>query len=185
MISVPLIVGRRAGSIRPHVLLLRIAEDGEAQPEGGERGADVVELRRVSGARRRLHLAAHEQDRRDDHDLAGEHVAPAEVGRDPAADQRAGGDRRAGDAADDPEGERALLALVVRGDQRHDRGHHDRRAEALDERPADRSTPRFGLSAVVSEPDAVDREADREDRSRPKMSPSFAPASINAAMTSV
>ena len=43
-------------------------------------------------------------------------------------------------------------------------------------------TARFGLMAVMNEPDD---QADGEARSRPQMSPSFAPTSMNAAMTSV
>ena len=47
------------------------------------------------------------------------------------------------------------------------------------------SVGRLGLSAVVSEPSAYTASPIAKVRSRPQMSPSFAPTSMNAAMTSV
>ena len=48
-----------------------------------------------------------------------------------------------------------------------------------------RSTVRFGLSAVVSDPQAYTARPMAKIRSRPNMSPSFAPTSMKAAITSV
>ena len=47
------------------------------------------------------------------------------------------------------------------------------------------STVRFGLSAVISEPSPYTARPSPKARSRPRMSPSFAPTSMNAAITSV
>ena len=44
---------------------------------------------------------------------------------------------------------------------------------------------RFGLSAVISEPSPYTASPRPKARSRPRMSPSFAPTSMNAAITSV
>ena len=44
---------------------------------------------------------------------------------------------------------------------------------------------RFGLSAVISEPSPYTARPSPKARSRPRMSPSFAPTSMNAAITSV
>ena len=92
---------------------------------------------RRSAAGRPRDLSAQEQDDDHDHGLGGEHVAPRELGRHPAADQRAGGDRDGGDPAEQRVGQRALAALVGGGGERRDRGHHEHRAEPLDPRPAD------------------------------------------------
>src|SRR3954454_14294632 len=48
-----------------------------------------------------------------------------------------------------------------------------------------RSTVRFGLSDVISEPSPYTARPRPKARSRPRMSPSFAPTSMNAAITSV
>ena len=47
------------------------------------------------------------------------------------------------------------------------------------------STARLGLIAVMNEPVAYTARPMAKVRSRPQMSPSFAPVSMNAAMTSV
>src|SRR3954452_15367781 len=47
------------------------------------------------------------------------------------------------------------------------------------------STARFGLAAVISEPRPYTPNPSPNARSRPRMSPSFAPTSMNAAITSV
>ncbi len=68
-----------------------------------------------------------------DHDLADEDVAPAEVRRHEAADHGTDRDCGSGDAADDPVGEGAILALVVRRGEGGDGRDHEHGAEALDE----------------------------------------------------
>ena len=47
------------------------------------------------------------------------------------------------------------------------------------------STVRFGLSDVISEPSPYTARPSANAWSRPRMSPSFAPTSMNAAITSV
>ena len=131
MVSAPV------GLIQPHVLLLRIPNTVSPRPIARERGADDVELRAVLGPGAGFIRRRDEEDRDHDHDLAHEHVPPAERRRHIAADQRPGGDRGAGDAADHPVRERAVLALVVGDDQRGDRRDHEHRAEPLDQRPAE------------------------------------------------
>jgi hypothetical protein len=126
-----------SGSIQPHSLLLRMPKTASPRPVAGQHRADDVELRRVGQPRRPLHPPPHEQDDHDHDRLAGEDVAPAELGGHPAADERAGRDRGAGDAADDAERHRALVAGVGRRDQRDDRRDDEGRADALDRRPAD------------------------------------------------
>ena len=72
----------------------------------------------------------------DEHDLADEHDPPAQLGGGPAAEDGADGDAGAGDAADHRVGDLAVAALEVAGDQRGQRGQHQRRADALEDRPA-------------------------------------------------
>ncbi len=104
--------GGRVEGLQPAPLTaLQDAEDDQAQACGRQGRADEVEPRRVVGPRRRLHPLAHEQDREDDHDLPHEHEPPGVVRRHQATDHRADRDRRPGDAADDPVGERPLLPL--------------------------------------------------------------------------
>ena len=82
-----------------------------------------------------------------------EDVAPAEVRRHEAADHGPDGDGSSGDAADDPVGEGAILALVVGGDERRDGRDHEHGARGPRSRDQPiRRTVRFGLRAVVSEP---------------------------------
>ena len=90
---------------------LKDAEDDQAKTHGGEGRADDVELRRVLRSWRRLHPVSHDEDGKDDHDLPHEHEPPRVVRRHPATDHRADRDRRAGDTADDPVGERTVLPL--------------------------------------------------------------------------
>ena len=130
------------------------AVDDQAETEGRERGADEVEpgalfLRRVGGA------AVEQEDHADDQDLADEHVAPRPVGGEQPADQRAERDRDRATRSDDAVGAWPLGLHEVRRHQRHDRGHHQRRARrpSRNDHP-NSSTGRFGDSAVVNEPHA-------------------------------
>ena len=68
------------------------AEHDQAEAERRERGADEVEPHLPLAARRPMRRAS-DQDHEHDEDLAGEHVAPREVGREEAADERADRDR--------------------------------------------------------------------------------------------
>ena len=79
-----------------------------------------------------------------------------------AADQRAqrGGDRARG--RDEPVGARALGLAEVRSDQRHDRGHDQHRAQALQARPADHQHRQVRRQRRRQRPAGVDDAADRE-----------------------
>ena len=95
------------------------------------------------------------EDERDEHDLAGEHDAPRQLGRGPAADDRPDRDARAGDAADHGIGGLAGGALEVPGDQRRHRGKHERGAESLRGRTIPEArTPTVGANAVIADPHA-------------------------------
>jgi hypothetical protein len=154
----------RAARLDPAPLAaLEHAVDREPEPGRREDHPDPVEPWRPRQLRGGAQPAAGEQDADDDRRLGGEDVAPAQLGRDPAADQRAERDRRAGDAADDAEAERALLAVVVGGDQRRDRRDHERRAQALDQRPADQQHGQVRAERRRQRADPVDRQPDRED----------------------
>ena len=98
VISVPLIVGGVRGWTKPHTLLRRIANTTRPRPADESATPTMSSCGRRSAAGARAICPRSEQD--DDHDdgLAGEHVAPRELRRHPAADQRARGDRDGGDA---------------------------------------------------------------------------------------
>ena len=162
VISVPLIVGGVARLDEAPHAAAQDREHDQAQAARRQRHADDVEPRAARGAGGPRDLPAQQQD--DDHDdgLAGEHVAPRELRRHPAADQRAGGDRDGRDAAEQRVGERALAALVAGGGQRRDRRDHEHRAEPLDPRPADQQHREVRAQRRRQRPDAVDRQADRE-----------------------
>ena len=161
VISVPLIVGGLRGCTNPHTLLRRIANTIRPRPP---EKAPRRRCRAAGAARRRRprDLPAQQQD--DDHHdrLAGEHVAPRELRRHPAADQRARGDRDGRDAAEQRVGQRAVAALVGGGGERCDRGHHQHGAEPLDPRPADQQDGEVGAQRRRERSDPVDRQADRE-----------------------
>ena len=53
---------------------------------------------------------------------------------------------------DQPVGAGPFVAVEVGGHERDDRGQDQRRADALEDRPADQQHVRFGASAVVNEP---------------------------------
>ena len=81
-------------------------------------------------------LRREDEDDRDDHDLAGEHPAPGEVGRAEAADQRPDRDGDRAGRSDEAVGGRAALPGSS-GDECDDRRQDQRRTDALEERPAD------------------------------------------------
>ena len=110
--------------------------DDQAEPERRERGADEVEagallLRGVGGA------PVEEQDDADDEHLAHEHVAPRPVGGEQPADQRTERDRDRAAGGDDAVRARPFRLHEVRRDERDDRRHHQRGADAFEERPAE------------------------------------------------
>ena len=135
--------------------------DDEAQPERRERGADEVEagaflLRRVGGA------PVEEEHDPDDEHLADEHVSPRPVRGEQPADQRA---ERDGDRAarhHDAVGAGPLALDEVRRHQRHDRRHHQRGADALEERPAEHQHREVGRQRGRQRTARVDHAADRE-----------------------
>ena len=114
------------------------------------------------GSWRRLHPVSHDEDGNHDHDLPHEHEPPRGVRRHPATDHRADRDRGAGDAADDPVGERTVLPLVVRRDQSGDGRDHQHCAEAFDERPAEEQDAEVRAQRRRQRAKPVDREADGE-----------------------
>ena len=142
----------RAPRGRPAPLAaLEDPEDREPEP-----GAEDRRRRRRAavGARPAANAepAAQEQDDGDDHRLAREHVAPAELGRHPAADQRPGSDRGARDPADDPERQRPPFPVIGTAiSATIDGSTIAAPIPSTRDQPNSR-TVRFGLSAVVSEP---------------------------------
>jgi hypothetical protein len=116
---------------------LQDPEHDQPERDSRERGAAVVQLRRLLGLGRALHAPVDDEHRDHHRDLTDEDVPPAPGRRHVAADQRPSRDRRTRGAADHSIRERALLALVVRGGQRGDRRDDQHRAKPLDPRPAD------------------------------------------------
>ena len=147
---------------------LQDPEHDQAERDGRQCGAAEIQLRWVRGLRPSLHAPVDEQHHDHHHDLADEDVPPAERRRHPAADQRAGRDRSARGAADHPVGERTVLALVVRGDQRRDRRDHEHRAEPLDPRPADQQHREVRAEGRDQRAEPVHRQSDTEDAVTPE-----------------
>ena len=141
---------------------LQNRDHDQAEPDRGERDAGYVEPRTPLRRRGLRDPLPQQQDPDHDDCLAGEHVAPGELGRHPAADQRSGGNGDRGDPAEQRVCDRAVAALVGRRRQRRDRGHHQHRAEALDAGPADEQHAEIRAQGRGQRADAVDREADRE-----------------------
>ena len=103
----------------------------------------------------------------DDH-LAGEDDAPAELGRRPAAEDRADGDAGPGDAAEHPVGEGPVLALEVGRDEGDHRRQHERGADPLEDRPAEHQAGNAPGGRREGRAGAVDAEADREGAPAPE-----------------
>src|SRR6478752_5155894 len=110
---VPVDRGRGDGLDPAPAAALEDPEHDQPERDRRECGAAVVQLRRLLGLGSALHATVDGQHCDHDHDLTDEDVAPAPGRRDVAADQRAGGDRRACGTADHPVGECAILALVI------------------------------------------------------------------------
>ena len=119
----------------------RMPVDDQPEAERRQRGAHQVELH-ARVARPLGHAAGEEEDPDHDHDLAREHVAPREVGRAEAADDRADRDRDRGGRGDQPVGARPLGGPEVRRHERDDRGQDQSGPETLQARPADQQYAR-------------------------------------------
>ena len=128
------------------------AEHDQPEAEGREPGPDQVQLHlplRLAG----LDAAGEDEDRDHDQDLAGEDVAPGEVGGEEAADDRADRDRDRRGGGDQAVGAGPFGAAEVGGDEGDDRGQDQRRPEALQAATSRSAAPAgSGASAVVSEP---------------------------------
>ena len=112
------------------------AEDEQSEPERREHRADDVELRPLLDRRVR-DPPREDEDRDHEHDLAGEDPPPREVGRAEAADERPDRDGDRAGRRDEPVRRRPPLGREVPGDERDDRGQDQRRADSLQERPAE------------------------------------------------
>ena len=106
--------------------------------------------------------AGEEEDRDDDQDLAGEDVAPREVGGEEAADDRPDRDRDRGGRGDQTVGARPFAGGEVGGDEGDDRGQDQGGAEALQARPADQQDPQVRCQRGDQRSGPVDHAADRE-----------------------
>ena len=136
--------------------------DDEAEPRGRQHGAEVVEAGLLLRARRVGEQAQPGEDQQHEHDLAEEHDPPRQLGGGPTAEDRAHGDAGAGDAADDGVGGRPVAALVVAGDERGQGGQHQRRADALEDRPAEGQLGHGLRDRGQRRAAAVDHQADGE-----------------------
>ena len=135
----------------------RLEDSEDEEPESGcrEHRADVVELGSGARAQRIADLRGHDQDEGDEHHLADEDDAPGDVRRRPPAENRANGDTRPGDAADDGVGDLAAGTLEVAGDQSGKRGKDERGTDPFEHRPAERQGRRpTAKAAVRAEPHA-------------------------------
>ena len=111
-------------------------ENDQTQSHCGQGSTHDVELRRVFGSWRGLHLLPHEEDDDYDHDLTDEDESPGVVRGHPAADDRSDRDGGPGNTADDPVRKRPILPLVVGSGQGGYRGDDQHRSQPFDERPA-------------------------------------------------
>ncbi len=136
-------------------------EDDEGETRRRQRRAEQVDLRGV-GDRLVGRASRQDLDGDDDEHLAGEDVAPRQVGGEEAADHGADGDgdgRRGGDQA---VGFRPLRGHEVAGHQSDDGRHDQHRADALEERPADDEHREVGRQRGGQRAAAVDDATNRE-----------------------
>ena len=161
--------GRETGPRRPAGLGLdpaplgraKHAEHEQAEAERREHRTDVVQLgalldRRIGDAARQ------KQDREHDHDLSCEHPAPREVRRAEAPDQRPDRDRDGARSRDEPVGRGPALGREVPGNEGDDGRQDQRRADALEERPAEEQHGQALRDRRRERAAAVDHAADRE-----------------------
>ncbi len=138
------------------------AEDEQREPDCRQDGADDVELADASSAARRRSGGRATRIASTITTSPGEHPAPREVRRREAADQRADGDRDRTGGRDQPVGRGPALDREVAGDERDDRGQDQRRADALEERPAEQQHRQVRGDRGRERAAAVDHAADRE-----------------------
>ena len=141
---------------------LQDAQHDGPKARGCQEGPQDVEAGLGTGADRITDVPGHRQDGQHEDDLTYEDHPPRQHGRGPAADDGTDSDTGARHAADDGIGRLPLLALEVAGDERGHRGKHQRRADALEDRPPEgqlRDRLRHGGDARASR---VDDEADHE-----------------------
>ena len=161
--------GREVGPGRPIRLRLDPAplarpqhtEHDQPQPQGRQNRSDHVELRALLDRRVR-DPPGEQKDREHDDDLAGEDPAPREIRRAETADQ---GPDRDGDGAcrgHQPVGGGPPFRREVPGDERDDRGHDQRRADPLQERPAEEQHGQARSDRGRERAAAVDDAPDRE-----------------------
>ena len=138
------------------------AEDGEPRPAADSTTPTRSILRRArprgSSAIRRVSTRIAEHDQH----LAGEHPAPAQVGREQPADERADGDGDRARRHHQPVRARPALGAEVGRHERDDRGQDQRRADPLEERPADQQDRQRRRDRGGERARAVDHAADRE-----------------------
>ena len=140
---------------------LEHADHEEREPGRRDHDADEVEVRAMRD--RRVGGAPRQQEDGDvDDDLAGEDVAPGEVGGHEAADHRpdGDGDRRRGE--DEAVGLGPRRGREVAGHEGDDGRHDEHGADALEERPADDQHREVGRDRRGRRAAAVDDAADRE-----------------------
>ena len=125
------------GWIQPHSPERSTPKTSSAEPERRQHRADHVEVRARAPTGASAIRRGRSEDDEHEHDLAGEHPAPGEVGRAEAADQRPDRDRDRAGRGDQAVGGRAALGREVAGDERDDRRQDQRGADALEERPAE------------------------------------------------
>ncbi len=143
---------------QPHSLERSTPKTNRPKADDRQRGPDQVDPARLR--RHVVDLAQHGQDGQHDDDLAEEDVPPGRVGGDGAADQRAGRDRHRARGRDQSVGGGAFVGREVGRDQSHDGRHDQRRADALQERPADQQLGEVLRDAGGERPGRVDHQAD-------------------------
>ena len=162
VISVPSIVGGLRGCTKPHTLLRRIANTTRPRPAAESATPTMSSCGRRSAAGACAICRRTRRIRITTTVSAGEHVPPRELGRHPAADQRARGDRDRGDPAEQRVRQRPLTALIRSGRERRDRRHHEHGAEPLDPRPADQQHGEVRAQRRRERPDPIDHQPERE-----------------------
>ena len=108
-----------------------------------------------------------------------------EVRRDEPADQRTGRDRDRARRGDEAVGAGRSFGGEVRRDQRDDRRHDQRGADALEERPAEDEDGEVRSERGGERARGVDDAADREGAPPADDAPTLPPVIISVAMTSV
>ncbi len=154
--------GRAARDQPAPVAGLKDPEDHQRETRRGQHPAEPVEVRHSALAGGLADQAGAEEDpERDDH-LAEEHEPPGEVRRDPAAEDRPDRDSRSGDSAEHSVGQRPVAPVEVPGHQRDECGEHERRPDALEDRPAEGERRDAPGCAGQGRAGAVDAQPDHE-----------------------